>query len=537
MGIKGKIKLEIRDAKTGELKYSREENNMVTDAVYNVLNGAVARLNKTSSGSNLTFGSSGMEIIKTLFGGILIFDESIDTSHRVPSYTEMRTMIGNGNMYGDIANNTHKGSLRSATITEDTAEFTWDFSTGEGNGVIASICLTSSKGGELGCNIESRDSVRYSDSFINVSGNELVAGGAHPLDTSLILNIPFTLGAPTAKTLCILDDSYFTTYCSDGVNVKKTYDLRDYQNSFLFNYNGGIKAIIPEEDEFDIGLELDGYVLINGPICDYGLQAKCDYAMQGDNPIYTLHLVKCTSFGQEEIDVPMNNIITAILEDYQNRGLSGGTSPQTPEQIVQSINVSLNKTLFTYGNKLYWLVGHMNYTEAENDFLSVYVQEYNGSYVVVTPQNDAIFYDLIGRNISNKVRLWGTLFEYWNAINTCFSLAFIIDKVYLTSNDYYFLINLDPSDVIGRALINRADYYIPNGNNTIGGIITDTLSMTPYYRTIGKAICNVGDSFNWNLSFVLRTCYLATIQNQSNPATKTPADTMSITYTLTRSYE
>jgi hypothetical protein len=541
MSLKGKIRLEIKDAKTGKVKYSREEHNIVTDAVYNVLNGATARQQKAGgAGTGLIFGSVSMEAIKALFGGILIFDTSIDTSHIIPSYIEMRHMIGNGNMFGDIANNTHKGSLRIATITEDTAEFTWDFSTGECNGEITSICLTSCRGGELGCNIESRDNARYSDSFINVLGNELTDGGTYPLVAATPRNMVFHLDGSYNDTngLVLITDEEIVLYRENINSAVLRWNLRDYSNSYLFNYDGTLKNVVPEEDEASIGIGLDGYKLIGGPITDYALQGKVDFETQGGNPIYTLHLVKCESYGQEEIDVPMNNIVTAILNDYQNRGLVEALTPSTPEQIVQNLNLALQTTCFTYGNKLIWLVGYMNYTEEANDFITLYIQEYNGSFITVEPTSaDSIFYNLIGRNIANKVRLWGTLYNYSFVTNTCFSIAYIIDKLYLTSNDYYFLINLIPDDTLGIHIFNRADYYIANGNECIAGLIPDTLSSIPYYRTLCNSKYISGANLDWIVSYLLRTCYLGTIQNQSNPALKTPADTMSITYTLSRSYE
>ena len=66
MKLKGRLKLEIRDAVTGEIKETRIEDNRVTDSVYNVINGAVARARRGNY-AQVQLGTATEDIIRMLF--------------------------------------------------------------------------------------------------------------------------------------------------------------------------------------------------------------------------------------------------------------------------------------------------------------------------------------------------------------------------------------------------------------------------------------------------------------------------------------
>lgn len=534
MKLKGRLKLEIKDAKTGEVKDVRVEDNMVTDAVYNVINGAVARARKGNY-APLQLGTATEDIIRMLFGGVMVFGKSIDTSHIVPSYDEMLQMNGNGNQQATISGSGLKGNLRSATVTEDSAEFIWDFASTQCNGTIASICLTSNKGGELGCRIEARDTSRYSDSFIYGYGDILGYDKHNDLSSSYprtnILNLT---GGTGNKGLRIVDGNKLVAYRG---TTRYTWDISKYKNRFDFNEaQTSILSIAATTETVDTAIPgTTGNVagdIVHGPMTDYGLKAMCDYTLNNDVYTYTLHLTKCTKSSQSTVNVPMNNLITAIKAKYTAMGCD---IPADGQDTAYNINNAVGKVLCTWDNKLIWFVG--SYNNSDRDFLNIYIQNFDGSYVVIDQiQEDTMFYNLIDK--ANITSFKGVLYSTSSLAPTgdIFDIAVVDNDLYVRVNDYYFYLSVDPESDIGLYMNNRPNFYVKGGKLCFSRLVGDELAASPYYRAYGDAVsASSANLMNWCVNSLLRTSYLATIQNQSNPAIKTPSDIMSITYTLTRS--
>lgn len=532
MKLKGRLKLEIRDAETGEVKDVRIEDNMVTDSVYNVINGAVARARKGNY-SPLQLGTATEDIIRMLFGGVMVFGKSIDTSHLVPSFDEMLQMNGNGNQQATISGSGLKGNLRSATVTEDSAEFIWDFASTQCNGTIASICLTSNKGGELGCRIEARDTSRYSDSFVYGYEDKLGydknqdLSGAYPRTN--VLNLT---GGNSNTGLRLVDGDTLVAYQG---TIKYTWDISKYKNRFDFNETQTTKPTIQATTE-TVDTAIPGYTgntegnIIHGPMTNYGLKGKCLYELNNDVYTYTLQLTKCTKSSQSTVNVPMNNLITAIKAKYAAMGC---TTPDEGRNTAWAINTLMGNVVATWDNKLIYFVG--SYNNSDTDFLNIYIQDFDGSYVVIDQiQEDTIFYNLIDKaNISSwKGFLYGTT----QSNQRLFALTVIDNELYVDVNDYYFYLSIDAESDLGVYMSNRPNFYIKGARLVLSRLESDPLAASPYYRCYGDAVSgSSATSMNWCVNSLLRTSYLATIQNQSNPAIKTPSDIMSITYTLTRS--
>ncbi|MEE3415308.1 MAG: hypothetical protein VZR53_08060 [Prevotella sp.] len=533
MKLKGRLKLEIKDASTGEVKEVRVEDNMVTDAVYNVINGAVARARRGNY-TQLQLGTATEDIIRMLFGGVMIFGKSIDTSHLTPSADEMLMMNGNGNQQATISGSGLKGTLRSATVTEDSAEFIWDFASTQCNGTIASICLTSNKGGELGCRIEARDTSRYSDSFVYGFADTLGYDKHSDLNASYprtnVLNLT---GGSGSTGLKIIDGNTLVAY---RANTKYTWDISKYKNSFAFNdTQTSIPTVAATTETVDTPIPgTTGNVggnIVRGPMTDYGIKGTCVYELNNGTYNYTLQLTKCTKSSQSTVNVPMNNLITAIKAKYD---VYGCPTPVDGQDIAQNINNSMDKVVCTWDNKLIWFVG--SYNNSDTDFLNIYIQKFDGSYEVIDQiQEDTIFYNLIDK--ANISKFCGVL--YGSSISptgSIFDLAVIDDGVYVVVNDYYFYLNMDSESELGLYMSNRPSFYVKGGKNCFSRLIQDTLAAPPFYRALGNAVgASNANAMNWCVNSLLRTSYLATIQNQSNPAIKTPSDIMSITYTLTKS--
>ena len=138
--MKGRAKIELFDAKTGELKEVREETNLVTNATKYML----AFLNKI----NRAPGSEVFPICSRALGGIMLFNEEIDEDPENIEFPIANQLIGYAGRETNVSN-PQAGSMNPLeTINEDDGYTTvWDFGTSQANGVIKSICLTSAYAG------------------------------------------------------------------------------------------------------------------------------------------------------------------------------------------------------------------------------------------------------------------------------------------------------------------------------------------------------------------------------------------------------
>lgn len=150
MAFKGKSTIELRNAETGELEQRVEDENMVTNAVYNILN----YFNRYNSGQLIGNMCQILNpLLKNCFGGIMLFENNIfeDVNSIFPPSDNL--MIGKAaESYN--GNDLTKGTLNT-TESKDINDgkgyrFVWDFATDRGNGTIRSVCLTSYAGGSFG---------------------------------------------------------------------------------------------------------------------------------------------------------------------------------------------------------------------------------------------------------------------------------------------------------------------------------------------------------------------------------------------------
>lgn len=166
MALKGHAKIQLFDAKTGELTDEVENDNLVTNAVKDVVASIVrdwinwpdnnGRPFTTGlvreNGNNVKYN----DFIVNFFGGVLVFNSKLpeSASHTFPIKDEMLAIIGHA---GHGSADTSDVSAGSFNISESTIDiknkkyqFVWDFGTSAANGDIACICLTSAACGQAG---------------------------------------------------------------------------------------------------------------------------------------------------------------------------------------------------------------------------------------------------------------------------------------------------------------------------------------------------------------------------------------------------
>lgn len=156
--LHGHTKLELFNAESGKLEECVEDDNELTGALAEIFQG----IGRFGAGDALTqyinqtmnmYGyTRGCFNLTQWFGGLLAFDKNQDKDAYLPSYDS--EIIASG-VYGaaNIGSNNIRGSYNSIESVFDwknhNIKFVYDFATSQGNGRIASICLTPWLGGYM----------------------------------------------------------------------------------------------------------------------------------------------------------------------------------------------------------------------------------------------------------------------------------------------------------------------------------------------------------------------------------------------------
>ena len=137
--LHGHVRVELRDRWTGRVVDSQEKDNLVTNAISEVL-----QLYKYFSGNNLF--SLINPLYATLLGGLMLFDSTLTeaaTNVRFPSSAKI-VAIADQNADGT---NVMGGSYNGAESVETSNGFSsvWDFATSQANGTISALARTHAK--------------------------------------------------------------------------------------------------------------------------------------------------------------------------------------------------------------------------------------------------------------------------------------------------------------------------------------------------------------------------------------------------------
>lgn len=157
--MKGKAVIELIDKITGEVVERVESDNLVTNAIRNVFNiptlGILKNTYDLGGNYNLSYheGMFGSSLADKMLCGVLCFSDSItsDADHCVPTNAEMDKLVAYAGKRGNAdSSNLMRGNWDSvnSVIASTYATFVFNFDTSEGNGTIKSVCLTSMMGGE-----------------------------------------------------------------------------------------------------------------------------------------------------------------------------------------------------------------------------------------------------------------------------------------------------------------------------------------------------------------------------------------------------
>ena len=164
--LQGSTKIQLFDAKTGELTDEVEKHNLVTNAVNNVMSEIVRDWVNSFDGEYGKFPVGKVcengkvvehkDFIQNFYGGLVVFSSKIVESvdHTFPTIDEAVTQIGHAGLGAADTTDTAAGAFNvtesSFDKTHKKYQFVWDFGTQACNGNIACLCLTSAACGQAG---------------------------------------------------------------------------------------------------------------------------------------------------------------------------------------------------------------------------------------------------------------------------------------------------------------------------------------------------------------------------------------------------
>lgn len=514
MGLVGKTTIKLFDAKTGKLSDVVESSNMVTNAVANIFSGAlnsliVSDIYELGSRNKLDFLfkiPDGYNFAKTFFGGVLVFSKSIeeDVNHIIPTADEIKSFIGCGNQGSSITNNKFKGSFNAneSVIGDDYVTFVWDFSTEQCNGDIASICLTSDIGGNLGYGFSALDKkyvgvLNYVRSDMWKFDNSADYSSPHfPLMQS-----SFTTG--NAHDSFIYENYYYYVY-EDKVYK---YDISKILNNTGVGISDGYAY--PRYSTYDEVITLDNYSYNIFTTADTDKVYEMDRHQSNE---FTFTLLKVCYDGfvtVRPINIPTNNVLTSLF-NYHGRS-----------NISQVIKDYSNNGII-YKDKIYFLTGSVNSSNLEENpnKLRMYVLSFDGSFSYKDIDCSGVIVPMLfgerktGGSPSNNMGV---------------KFIKMFDSLYLVSADgtngyKYFMVSDDGSVSSYPVTVCEDNLAYYNRN------------LYKNSKWLKEPWCSFKFVENgWLNSTELWNTYLATINNQGTVLTKTAAKTMKIIYTLTQS--
>lgn len=144
--LKGHCKITLSDDLTGKPTDIIEKDNMVTNAVRDVLN--------NNFGGFSNYASSVVNPLKKMFNGVMLFQEQIPENangYAIPSDL-VNPMIGNAGPDPHSSASIYRGNPNGGESqeTSNSVKFVWDWATNQGNGRINCVCLCPGILGDIG---------------------------------------------------------------------------------------------------------------------------------------------------------------------------------------------------------------------------------------------------------------------------------------------------------------------------------------------------------------------------------------------------
>lgn len=164
MALKGHTKIQLFDAKTGELVQETNDDNMVTNAVSRLINPPLDFLVEKVSLNTVL--SKTLPIQTVGMGGVMVFSNKIEENANHVLADNSDVPIGHaGSAYSGTNKNRGTYNTNESKVLSNGYRNVWDFGTDRANGDISCVCLTNKIGGDVG--IDGKNESQYGTTMVS----------------------------------------------------------------------------------------------------------------------------------------------------------------------------------------------------------------------------------------------------------------------------------------------------------------------------------------------------------------------------------
>ena len=485
MRIKGHSIIELKDIHTGKVE-RYEDDNMLTNAISYI----IKDLGMLWSSPLKVSTNVRQEPIKHLLGGLLLLGDNITENANTIFVPAGISMIGNG-AAGYTANSddgvTEFGSWNydeSKWLSDGSYKMVWDFTGPQALGTIKCACLTSNKNGYIGIGNATSGYARQS-----VSTNTLVdnRGTNYNVDTvsGSLLNRIVNVNT-TACTITYVD--YYNIYYNS-----------DHTSEHM-STTGKLKLITQKI-----------------PIGKYDIRQTYPYnyvPSQTPTPPASQSFIPVTT---TEVALP-SDFLTALgvhtpyyIGKYGNYYymMAGAVSGLQPQGVVRGVKIdcsTLAATSFTVSN----------YTNTAFSFNDYDISFGNNTFACYSNNSRMVFQDLTDNSDTDEVTC--SIYRGGSGIDASCCNTFMREESWMMGTEPQYRIDMGARTVTPTNGIAGGRY---------GRVLSTTNPLLYDYLASDSGYWN---DYGFSLSYV--TDYIATINNLSEPVTKTADKTMKVTYIL-----
>lgn len=503
--IKGSALIEVYDAKTHKKLYEQKEDNIITHAYEKILQDYRGRLGYSMADMFQRTDS----ITHALFGGILLFGSVIpsDANHMLPTDSEMQSFVGCASCQGKINDNSYAGefSAEESEFTDDHAKFVYNFNTAEANGVINTICLTSSVGGYTG----------YKQATLAKYASE----------RSIIQPVEGSSSYAMFDATHYDNSSYYGVV--NGFNVGEINDdavICDSTKTLFHTYNGSTNKAVNLQKEITRKVllsKIDQTVIPEGRFTDIDRLVASVVT-----PLQSLDVDKLYWLNTPNYNTYIEDTLTlhyiSMTEPETTKTYNTTSLKASINQFYGSSSYAFAKCCCIYNGKLYMYV----YDNADRTKGRIYVISLDES------SNDCSFVysdftvtQLMMNGTDTPTYLGNVQFIRVN--DTIYMSrdrgTYDYSKLYFRVNPTTGAVDTDGSTFVHRQSIQSIGDF---GKQGIFETYDSLYWVTPYSKSSSSNVAYLSGLF-------LPSGYLASINNLQNAINKTADRTLKITYTLT----
>ena len=495
MALHGSATIELTNADGS--KEVIKHDNMITNAVNDLLKsqrGELATIMKHME--------NGESYAQALFGGILLFGETLDTDAN-KYFLPTTNIVGYASQDAYGGNDIARGSFNESEggLQEDGSyKFVWDFATSQANGKISAIALCPNVMGQIGASDSIVNSERKDFSEkngvvapFNTNGRMLNSSGS----TEGIANYNFFVMAVIGDiAYCIdkanvyYDGNYSDRYFKNNGNILKLYRFKLGANNISINNYCGMATYL---DKIDVQFPSDFIDAL------YNYNSEYPLAFWFNSKDKKLIVFPC--YKKSDIEV---NGTTKYIE----------------------IELANNNTVNTYtftnntGGKI--LRGGNNFDSYDEQSYTMFIcNDYIVNFSIVGSENKMYVTKKSDNTLVKEVKYSNSKGFGFSSTNTLyFTPVFCRDNILVFShmidigNYYYYILDME------TGIIKKTNAKVLS-NQCMVDIGEDSVFARTYTYM--------------NYRLMMNPFVLTTKNNLDSPVTKTSSQTMKITYTLKES--